>query len=66
MIPAYYVWLEAEVSELRAEIEGLTAPFRFVDADDWEYVMRALDGCGRNAFWRQVLTETRAALEPKP
>ena len=52
--------------ELVKDNERLRAPWRAVDAVDWDYVMGSLGHGGRDRFWKEVLTEMRRALEPKP
>ncbi len=50
-------------TEAANEIERLRHPWRAVDNQDWDYLLKtALGYGGRDKFWRAVLTEMRAAL----
>ena len=54
--------LEVELDRRLQENVALRAPWRAVDAMDWEYIMSALGDGGRDRFWKAVLAEMRAAL----
>jgi hypothetical protein len=52
-----------ESNSLELDAARLRTPFRAVDNQDWDYLLNTKLGYGgRDRFWREVLTEMRAAL----
>ena len=44
------------------EIDRLRHPFRNADALDWEHLFKMLPDSGHGRFWKEVLTEAKAAM----
>lgn len=50
------------LDEAADEIDRLRHPFRNADALDWEHLFKMLPDSGHGRFWKEVLTEAKAAL----
>tara|TARA_R110000868_G_scaffold32618_1_gene118771 strand:- start:646 stop:807 length:162 start_codon:yes stop_codon:yes gene_type:complete len=44
------------------KVRELRAPFRNVDAKDWEHLFKMLPDSGHGQFWKAVMKEMQAAL----